>query len=69
MLHYTYKPAYINNREIHSSTRTDHLIQLKKKDLKNYSQPTIIKQVFAFLGLAGHYRRFIPNFFFLGFPP
>jgi hypothetical protein len=34
----------------------------KVKDVLHWKPPTSVTQVHIFLGLAGYYRRFIPNF-------
>jgi hypothetical protein len=34
----------------------------KVRDVLNWKPPTSVTQVHSFLGLAGYYRRFIPNF-------
>jgi hypothetical protein len=34
----------------------------KVKDVLDWMPPTSVTQVHSFLGLAGYYRRFIPNF-------
>jgi hypothetical protein len=34
----------------------------KIKDVLDWKPPTSVTQVHSFLGLAGYYRRFIPNF-------
>jgi hypothetical protein len=34
----------------------------KVRDVLNWKPPTSVTQVHNFLGLAGYYRRFIPNF-------
>jgi hypothetical protein len=34
----------------------------KVKDILEWNSPTTVHQVWSFLGLAGYYRRFIPNF-------
>jgi hypothetical protein len=34
----------------------------KVRDVLNWKLPTSVHQVHSFLGLAGYYRRFIPNF-------
>lgn len=36
--------------------------------MKRYPRPTTKKQVHAFLGLAGYYHRFVPNFSSLASP-
>ena len=44
---------------------TEHGLQVtneKIKDIINYPRPTNLKEVKAFLGLAGFYRSFVPNF-------
>jgi hypothetical protein len=40
----------------------------KVQDVLDWKPPTYVHQVCSFLGLAGYYRRFIPNFSKIGKP-
>ena len=37
-------------------------IQKKVRDVLNWESPKLVHQIRQFLGLAGYYRRFIPDF-------
>jgi hypothetical protein len=40
----------------------------KVRDVLEWQPPRIVHQVRSFLGLAGYYQRFIPNFFKISKP-
>jgi hypothetical protein len=40
----------------------------KVRDVLDWKQPTFVTQVRSFLGLAGYYQRFIPNFSNISMP-
>ena len=40
----------------------------KVKAVKQFRNPTNVKEVWEFLGLAGYYRRFVPNFAWVAGP-
>jgi hypothetical protein len=40
----------------------------KVQEVMNWKPPTTVRQIRSFLGLAGYYRRFIPDFLGLRSP-
>ena len=50
------------------SSQGVHTDRKKFQAVSSLSEPTTVEQVRSFLGIAGYYRRFIPNFATLSYP-